>query len=66
MSGSINLLSALSDNIKIDTNKCIVCGECVERCILDNLRMAGFSMPPGLPHGSQLPRLCGVDCTRPG
>ena len=38
MSG-VNLLSALSDNIKIDTNKCTFCGECVERCILDNLRM---------------------------
>lgn len=36
---SVNLLNALSDNIKIDTNKCVFCGECVERCILDNLRM---------------------------
>ncbi len=35
----INILTALSDNIKIDKDKCISCGECVERCILDNMRM---------------------------
>jgi formate dehydrogenase major subunit len=34
-----NLLEALSENIKIDKKKCTSCGECVERCILDNLRM---------------------------
>jgi len=34
-----NLLESLSDNIKIDKKKCTSCGECVERCILDNLRM---------------------------
>ncbi len=34
-----NLLGALSDNIRIDTAKCLFCGECVERCVLDNLRM---------------------------
>lgn len=34
-----SLLQALSDNIKIDKKKCTFCGECVERCILDNLRM---------------------------
>lgn len=35
----INLLGALSDNIRIDKDKCTFCGECVSRCILDNLRM---------------------------
>ena len=35
----LNLLEALSDNIRIDKQKCTFCGECVERCILDNLRM---------------------------
>jgi NADPH-dependent glutamate synthase beta subunit-like oxidoreductase len=35
----LNLLQSLSDNITIDHNKCIYCGLCVERCILDNLRM---------------------------
>ena len=33
------ILEALSDNIVIDQDKCIYCGECVETCILDNLRM---------------------------
>ncbi|MFZ7126414.1 MAG: FAD-dependent oxidoreductase [Desulfobacterales bacterium] len=35
----LNLLEALSDNITIDHDKCIYCGICVDRCILDNLRM---------------------------
>jgi NADPH-dependent glutamate synthase beta subunit-like oxidoreductase len=35
----INMLESLSDNILIDKDKCVVCGICVERCILDNLRM---------------------------
>lgn len=35
----INLLTSLSDNIKIDRNKCNACGRCVEICILDNLRL---------------------------
>ncbi|MEW6668606.1 MAG: FAD-dependent oxidoreductase [Thermodesulfobacteriota bacterium] len=35
----LNLLEALSDNLRIDKQKCTFCGECVERCILDNLRM---------------------------
>ena len=34
-----NVLEALSDNIKIDPEKCIQCGKCVDTCILDNLRM---------------------------
>lgn len=33
------ILEALSDNITIDKDKCVYCGECVETCILDNLRM---------------------------
>ncbi len=39
MTSRSNPLQALSDNIKIDKNRCTFCGECVERCILDNLRM---------------------------
>jgi NADPH-dependent glutamate synthase beta subunit-like oxidoreductase len=35
----INFLEALNDNIKIDVDKCVYCGLCVETCILDNLRM---------------------------
>ena len=35
----LNLLEALSDNITIDHTKCLYCGLCVDRCILDNLRM---------------------------
>lgn len=35
----MNMLEALSDNIKIDPQKCTTCGICVERCILDNLRL---------------------------
>jgi len=38
-----NLLTALSDNIVVDTSKCTGCGVCVERCILDNLRLL---LPP--------------------
>lgn len=36
---NINLLTSLSDNIRIDRNKCNACGRCVEICILDNLRL---------------------------
>lgn len=36
---SINPISALSDNIRVDRTKCIGCGDCVERCTLDNLRL---------------------------
>lgn len=35
----MNLLEALSDNIKVDKDKCTFCGICVETCILDNLRL---------------------------
>ncbi len=35
----INLLTSLSDNIRIDRHKCNACGRCVEICILDNLRL---------------------------
>ena len=35
----VNPISALSDNIRVDREKCIGCGECVDRCILDNLRL---------------------------
>ena len=34
-----NLLGSLSQNITIDHDKCLYCGLCVDRCILDNLRM---------------------------
>src|SRR5512146_3269775 len=34
-----NLLTSLSDNIRVDPAKCIYCGVCVETCILDNLRL---------------------------
>jgi NADPH-dependent glutamate synthase beta subunit-like oxidoreductase len=35
----INMLESLADNIVIDKDRCTYCGICVERCILDNLRM---------------------------
>ncbi len=35
----INLLTSLSDNIRIDREKCNACGRCVEVCVLDNLRL---------------------------
>lgn len=38
MSG-INLLTALTDNIAVDRNKCVACGICVEKCPMDNLRL---------------------------
>lgn len=34
-----NLLEALSDNIKVNKDKCTTCGVCVDTCILDNLRL---------------------------
>lgn len=34
-----NLLETLSDNIIVNKSKCTFCGECVEVCVLDNLRM---------------------------
>jgi len=36
---TIDILRALSDNIKINVDKCTFCGVCVNTCILDNLRM---------------------------
>ncbi len=38
MSG-INLLTALTDNIVVDKDKCVACGICVEKCPMDNLRL---------------------------
>lgn len=35
----INMLEALSDNISVDPGKCTACGACVDKCILDNLRL---------------------------
>lgn len=35
----INMLESLSDNITVDPQKCTTCGTCVERCIMDNLRL---------------------------
>lgn len=39
MTAALSLLGGLSDNITIDPLKCTFCGICVERCILDNLRL---------------------------
>ena len=35
----INMLESLADNIVINKDKCTFCGICVDRCVLDNLRM---------------------------
>ena len=35
----INFLTSLSDNIRIDRDKCTACGRCAEVCVLDNLRL---------------------------
>ena len=35
----INMLESLSDNITVDPQKCTACGICVDRCVLDNLRL---------------------------
>lgn len=32
-------LSSLADNLRIDKDRCIACGICVDRCILDNIRL---------------------------
>ncbi len=36
---SPSYLESLEDNIKIDKDKCIFCGRCADRCILDNIRL---------------------------
>jgi NADPH-dependent glutamate synthase beta subunit-like oxidoreductase len=35
----MNMLRGLSDNIRVDPDKCIFCGKCAEVCILDNIRL---------------------------
>ena len=32
-------LESYEDNIKIDKDKCVFCGQCADRCILDNIRL---------------------------
>ncbi len=34
-----NFLTSLSDNIRIDRDKCTACARCVDVCVLDNLRL---------------------------
>lgn len=34
-----SFMEHLTDTISIDKEKCIFCGECVERCLLDNIRI---------------------------
>lgn len=36
---SPSYLESLEDNIKIDKNACVFCGNCADRCILDNIRL---------------------------
>ncbi len=37
--GASNMLECLSDNIVVDSDKCIFCGNCADKCILDNIRL---------------------------
>lgn len=37
----------IDSNIKVDRDRCLACGECVDRCIMDNLRL---SVPPCRQH----------------
>ena len=36
---SPSYLESYEDNLKIDKDKCIFCGRCADRCILDNIRL---------------------------
>ncbi len=36
---SSSYLESYEDNIKIDKDKCIFCGKCADKCILDNIRL---------------------------
>lgn len=47
----VNLLEALSDNIRVDRDACIGCGVCVERCPMDNLRLKSAPCTAACPLG---------------
>jgi NADPH-dependent glutamate synthase beta subunit-like oxidoreductase len=47
----INLLTALTDNIVVDKDKCVACGICVEKCPMDNLRLKLSPCRQGCPLG---------------
>lgn len=36
---SSSYLESYEDNLKVDKEKCIFCGRCADRCILDNIRL---------------------------
>lgn len=48
---AVNLLEALSDNIRVDRDACIGCGVCVERCPMDNLRLKSAPCTAACPLG---------------